>query len=455
MLTGVFISAACDMQAVQHRMKLALLGCDEEALELVRCAVAGGNHVLTAAFDAAAYVRQLKALAPQVRCDDQWESLLLGTVADAVIVARGRLDLSLETGFSASERRDDQLRKLAQAAVPMLVVHPACEMIVGYEVEMIRAASGGVILPYVSELFHPAVAELRSLGGSSSPLGDIEQVIFERHMTDRSRTAVATRFLRDASLLRRLLGTIRQVAASGPAGTEYHDPLAGRTAAPPSLASLSVHLSGERPYPARWSVEPVDDLAGARLVLVGARGRATLHLADDPVANWVLDVTAAPHQALEFPPFNAPLDALSRLQAALEQDEPPEVSWIDACRDLEAASAIDRSLEKGRAIALYTEEITEEQSFKGVMAVAGCLTLAVTMLGVVIVVLVEALQLELRRSSFWRLWPVFLLTPILVFLVLQTLGIVARGSGKKGRRTSDSENSSSPDGGNRQQLPMA
>jgi hypothetical protein len=436
-------------------MKLARLGCDEEALEIVRCALAGGQHTLAAAFDAAGYLPQLKTLAPLARCDDEWESLLAGTVAEAVIVARGRLDLSSQTGFSGTERRADQLRKLAQAAVPMLVVHPACEMIVGYEVEMIRTASGGVMVPYVPELYHPALAELRLLAdGASSPLGDIEQIVFERYMTDRSRLAIFTRFARDASVLRRLLGTLRQLAASGPAGSEYHDPLAARQAAPPSLASLSVHLSGERPYPARWSVEPADDLAGARLILIGARGRATLSLPDNPAAGSVLEVNAGSRHSLEFAPFNAPLEALERLRTALDQDQPPEVSWLDACRDLEAAAAIDRSLEKGRSIPLHTDEITEEQSFKGVMAVGGCLTLAVTLLGVVIVVLVEALQLELRRSPLWRLWPLYLLTPILVFLVLQMLGIVARGSGKKNRQPAEREIPPA-DRENRQRMPTA
>ena len=437
-------------------MKIALLGCDEEALELVRSATAGGDHVLVAAFDAAEFAPQLRSVAPLARLDDEWESLLVGTAADAVIVARGRLDTSSQTGFSSNERRADQLRKLAQAAVPMLVIHPACEMIVAYEVEMIRAASGGVIVPYVPELFHPAVSELRLLSDdAASPLGSLEQIVFERSMNDRSRAAVLSRFARDAALIRRLIGTIRQVAASGPAGTEYHDPLGPRTAALPSLASLNVHLSGERQFPARWSVEPVEDQAGARLVLVGASGRATLRIPDDPESSWVLEITGQQQERREFPPNRAPLAALAQLCAALDNDEPAEATWLGACRDLEAAAAIDRSLDKGRAIPLYTDEITEEQSFKGVMAVGGCLTLAVTLLGVAIVVLVEALQLELRRSPYWRLWPMYLLTPILVFLVLQTLAVVAQGSGKKKRPSGEEAQSPLAEGEDRQRLPTA
>jgi hypothetical protein len=351
---------------------------------------------------------------------------------DGVIIARGRLDPSAESGFSADERRADQLRKLAQAAVPMLVIHPACEMIVGYELEMIRADSGGIMHPFVPGLNHPAIEDVQVLAQSEpSPLGEVEQVILERQIADRSRAAVLTQFARDAALLRRLLGTIHQVAATGPAGTEYHDPLAARTRSLPSLANLSVHLSGQRPFSARWSVGPVDDVAGGRLVLVGSRGRATLHMPDGPQAKWELESTADDRRQHVYEPCDPAPEALARLNGAIGQDSQQDTAWMDACRDLEATSVIDRSLEKGRAIALYTDGVSEEQSFKGVMAVGGCLVLAATMAGLTVVVLVEALQLELRRSPFWRAWPLYLVAPVLVFLALQTLKGVARGRAKR------------------------
>ncbi|HUE72521.1 MAG TPA: hypothetical protein VMP01_16675 [Pirellulaceae bacterium] len=407
-------------------MKLALLGCDDEALALLTSAVLDGIHTLVAAYDAAGFVPRLRALVPRARFDDDWESLLVASGIDAVIVARGRFDPSAESGFSADERRVDQLRKLAQAAVPMLVIHPACEMIVGYELEMIRADSGGVMQPYVPGLAHPVVAEIEALAaGDSSPLGEIEQITLERQLSDRSRAAVLTQFARDASLLRRLVGTIRQVSASGPAGSEYQDPLAARTRIPPSLANLSVHISGGRPFSARWSVGPIDDLAGGKLTLIGSRGRAMLRMPSGVNRPWELEV-AGTEQRLAYEPFDEGEQALAALQQAVEQGREHTSTWIDVCRDLEAAAAIDRSLEKGRAIALYADEISEEQSFKGVMAVAGCLVLAATLAGLLLVVMVEALQLEVRRAPLWRAWPVILVTPIIVFLLLQSLKSVAR-----------------------------
>ncbi|MEX2026884.1 MAG: hypothetical protein WEH44_06275, partial [Pirellulaceae bacterium] len=234
-----------------------------------------------------------------------------------------------------------------------------------------------------------------------------------------------TQFARDASLMRRLVGTIHRIAASGPAGTDDHDPLAARTHTLPSLANLSVHLSGERPYSARWSVGPVDDFAGGKLVLIGSRGRATLQMPTSAGAGWELEI-AGGQERLAYEPLDEGEHALGQLQRTIERGRDHASTWIDACRDLDAASVIDRSLEKGRAIALYTDEVSEEQSFKGVMAVGGCLVLAATLAGFVVVVIVESLQFELRRAPLWRAWPVFLVTPIVVFLLLQTLKSVAR-----------------------------
>jgi predicted dehydrogenase len=413
-------------------MKLALLGCDDEALELIAAAMAGGRHTLVAAYDVAAFQARLRQLAPRARYNDAWESLLVDGQIDAVVVARGKLDPSLESGFSADERRVDQLRKLAQAAVPLLVIHPACEMIVGYELEMIRADIGGVMEPFVPGLHHPAIEELQSLtSDASSPLGEVEQIVLERQMADRSRSAVLTQFARDAALLRRLVGSLRQVAASGPAGSEYQDPLAARVRTLPSLSSLSVHLSGERPFSARWSVGPVDDLAGGKLMIVGSRGRIALLMPEGTASQWELETPGDAGQRHPYQAFDAANDALARLEAAIDERDEHDSAWMDACRDLEAASVIDRSLDKGRAVALYNDEITQEQSFKGVMAVGGCLVLAATLAALMVVVLVEALQLDIRRAPFWRVWPIVLVTPILIFLALQSLRVVAQGRARR------------------------
>src|SRR5262245_52902893 len=106
-------------------MKLALLGADDESLELIRWGVREGGHELISAFDLAGREGEVRELAPNVRLNEDWESLVLGSAVNAVIVARAGAGLTSATGIPDDERRADQLRKLAQAAVPLLIFCPA------------------------------------------------------------------------------------------------------------------------------------------------------------------------------------------------------------------------------------------------------------------------------------------------------------------------------------------
>jgi hypothetical protein len=391
-------------------MRLALLGADDEALQLVQSAVAGGAHELVAAYDAGPRAAEVTAIAPAAVVSEDWESLVLGTHAQAVIVARGLAGLASQTGISDEERRADQLRKLAQAAIPLLVICPACESIVGFEIEMIRRDSRGVILPLIPGQHHPSVVELaKSLwAGEGLPVGHIEQIVIEREQGDRGRPAVLAQLARDAAIVRRLVGAIRSVTATGQAPKAGRDPLGPKPEELPALANLSVALGGEIEAPARWSVGPVAAREGAKITLVGERGRAALDL---PLADcWQHEIAAA----------------LDRFEQLVAGGEAATAAWLDACRDQEVAEAVDRSLSRGRTIELYNEQHTEEDSFKGVMAMGGCLLL-VGALGVLFVAtIVEGLRLPLRDWAVWRYWPVYLLVPIAVFLLLQVLQLIVK-----------------------------
>ena len=410
-------------------MRLALLGIDDEALELVRWGVLAEGHELVVAYDVGSRGGDIAAIAPDAALNEDWESLVLGTRADAVIVARGHAGLTNQTGIADDERRADQLRKLAQAAVPMLVMCPACEAIVGFEIEMIRRDSRGVIVPYVPGQSRGELAEVASWleDGERSPVGAIEQLVLEREQSDRGRSAVLVQFARDAALLRRLVGTIRSVAASGPPPKVGRDPLGPKPDEPPALANLSVSLSGERNVSVRWSIgPPAGGAETGRLVVVGERGRATLHMPRGGA--WSIDRGggAATNGHGPLPAHNDARAALASLRDAIDRGAATGGDWLDACRDQEAAEAIDRSLTRGRTIELFGEEHTEEESFKGIMAMGGCLLL-VGALGVVFVAtIVEGLRLPLRDWAVWRYWPIYLLAPIAVFLMLQLLQLVVK-----------------------------
>src|SRR5262249_18937293 len=115
-----------------------------------------------------------------------------------------------------------------------------------------------------------------------------------------------------------------------------------------------------------------------------------------------------------------------QLTHAAAGEVPDEDAWLAVCRDQEAAEAVDRSLARGRTIELFNESHSEEQSFKGVMAMGGCLLLVAALFVLLLVVLVESLQLPIREFWVWRLWPVYLLVPIVVFLMLQLLQFAAK-----------------------------
>jgi hypothetical protein len=408
-------------------MKLALLGMDDDALELLRWALADGGHELVAAYDVGAREPDVRSLAPRAKIGESWEALVLGSAADAVIVGRGGAGLAGETGIADSERRDEQLRKLAQAAVPMLVVCPACEAIVGFEIEMIRRDTKAVIVPYVPEAEHPAIRSLAEIvsWGETSPLGRVEQIAFEREQADRSRPEVLTQLARDVALLRQIVGTIRSVIASGPATNLGRDPLGPKPKELPSLANLSVNLVGSEGLSARWSIGPALARPSGRLTVIGQRGKAVLHMPAGQ--DWKLEIGGDNLATESFAARPDLANVFWKLSQAMTEEGPRAGdAWLDSSRDQEAAEAVDRSLARGRTIELFGEEHTEEDSFKGVMAMGGCLLLVMAAGAVLVATIVEGLRLPIRNWPAWRLWPVYLLAPIGVFLLLQLLQLAIK-----------------------------
>jgi hypothetical protein len=100
--------------------------------------------------------------------------------------------------------------------------------------------------------------------------------------------------------------------------------------------------------------------------------------------------------------------------------------WLDACRDQEAAETVDRSLLRGRTIELYGEEHTEADSFKGVMSMGGCLVLLLVLGVTFMAALAEGLRLPLRDWPIVRMWPICLLVPAGIFLLMQLLQLAVK-----------------------------
>src|SRR4051794_14937086 len=121
-------------------MRFALLGADSNTLALARWIAASAEHQIVAIAEVGAAAGLLRGLAPDAQVLPQWESLLAHAVSDAVIVA------AADSG--AEDVRVDQLRKLIQSAVPLLVSHPVCSsMLDCHELDMIRRETRCAVVP--------------------------------------------------------------------------------------------------------------------------------------------------------------------------------------------------------------------------------------------------------------------------------------------------------------------
>lgn len=391
------------------RMKIAILGADVTTLELARAAARRPELRIVALADLESSVDKQVAELQQAQARDavllpSWEDLLDRQLFDGVIVAHWR----------DQEHRSEELRKLVQVGMPMLVAHPVVDsMLLYYELDMIRRDNHAVILPALIDRMHPAIASLHSLirSSQSPPLGRIEQVAIERQMPVRSRTLVREQFSRDADLLRFLCGELNQIGAMGTSGDEN------------AYGNLSVQLTGPSGLLARWSVVPLEGTTPGlgTLTITGVDGRASLTMSPSGVL-WTITSPHLPRQDV-FPDWSGPDELLKAFVGAIRND-PPDVAmadWLDAARSVELTETIGRSLARRRTIDLHFEDHTEQNTFKGMMAAGGCLLL---MLGMGVLLLVALL--DKARIPGMGLWPWLLAIAFGGFLALQLLAFVFR-----------------------------
>jgi predicted dehydrogenase len=390
------------------KMKFALLGADEATVSIAEYLAGHADHELVAVYEPGMLEGRLSAIAPAaVRWS--WEALLHEPVADAVIVAAGPED-----------QRSEQLRALAKAGVAMLIAWPTCDVVTAYELEMIRRDTQSPLMAYIPGRLHPAVMRLAEMArqDAASPIGRIEQAAFERASKDRDRRSVLRLFTQDVALLRAIVGDLNKVSAMGPSSDSA------------SWGNLSVQMTGAGETLARWSMQPVADWSGGRLVVLGAEGKATLEMPDD-AQPWTLTIAGQQPGSVAFDDWSEPKAVIEAFVRTFH-GEPPVPAFQEACRDVETAATVERSLARGKTIELYDEEVSEEATFKGIMAVGGCGMLMLGLLAVLVAAAVEGLQLPFRHHILWRLWPAYLLAAILFFLLLQPLRLVFR-SGSQNR----------------------
>lgn len=391
-------------------MKFALLGTDPDALALARAVARSPEHQLVWAHELADAGDAVRAAAPVAQIAEHWEGLLDGSLADVVIVARA-VD---------QEIRGEQLRKLAQAGVPLIASHPAVDsMLVYYELDMIRQENHTLLLAYTPDRWHPAWRQLSELvQGDDAPLGPLEQVVIEHSVAARDRWSVLRHFVRDLESARPLCGDLTTVAAmastgvrSSPQATNY--------------GALSVQMSGPSGVLVRWSVAPAGGRESARFHFIGSRGKAVL---DAPAGEpWRLEVQQDADRASQtFDPPDIAAGILDRLNEARDGDVPEELDWLSASRTMELADAVEHSIQRGRSVDLHYETPTEHATFKGLMSGVGCFLLLAGL--VVLVVATTAVHAGVPLADYW---PYLLLAVLAVFLLLQLLGFVFPSNDRK------------------------
>jgi hypothetical protein len=398
-------------------MKLALLGVDAEILRLAAAARDTGHEITWVGELPAEYAAAIDAIAPQAaRHPPHWEVLLGGTIADAVLVGRGT---------AAPELRAEQLKRLAAEAVPLLVVHPAdVSVLTYYEVDMTRREAKGIVRHYNPLASRAAAADLAAWLAAGHPtIGAIHQLTCERHVTSDLRADVLAHLARDAELLAAVAGDIRRVTAIGPRSADA------------SFASLQVQMTASGPASLRWSVRPSGRPASRFIMtLIGERGAAALLVDETPSGNepatWVLEIEANDHEDRQVLQCHDPAGAAVEQLAAALADADAESgaarsTWDAATRAMEVVDAVELSLEKGRTIDVYQQQLTERLAFRGTMAAAGCGLLLLGFVAAVLVTLLGGAEGAVGHRLL-PAWPLVLLALLALFLVMQAIPLLVQ-----------------------------
>lgn len=391
-------------------MNIATLGFDNHILSFAEQIAQSPSDELTACFEAGTGQTSLAAVAPRATFADAWEILLDGSVADVVIVA------ARPAASADRELRDEQLKKLVQAGLDLILVQPACEMLTAFELQMIRTESRSLLLPFHPGSFHPLTNRVRQWlqGHPACPIGNVSQIQFDRFFDGTDSREILNHFTQDACLLRYLLGDVLEVSAMGTGTTSN------------SLTNLGVMLTGPQNRLARWNLSPAQGNPRGQISVPGSEGTLILSLTDEgrsiQLSNRALGEDLRTDEA-DGSPSAAALEHL-RTMRQQRDSAAAEQLWEDGCRGLELEEAVERSVRRGRTIEMHHEQVTEKDTFKSMMAAGGCGLMMWVLCLLLLAGVVEGLQLPLRDMAIWRFFPIVLFAPLGLFLLLQLLQFV-------------------------------
>lgn len=420
-------------------MKLAILGTDSDILELAAAARRQQHEIVwigdVRPGDAHSCAELTAAAADR---GAEWELLLDRSIADAVLVGKGTATAVL---------RAEQLKRLAAEAVPVLIAHPAFDSVLPYyELDMTRRETGAIVQHYNPLAGHPAVPELSQWLKDGHPaIGPIHQLSCERRVTLAAREPVLAHFARDVELLAELAGDIRRVTAIGPVE---------RAA---SYASFQIQLITPTLSSVRWSVGyAASGAVGLEISLLGENGLVAVHIydgAEHDTPTWQIEISSqGALDKLPQIPYDPALATVDRLAWSVNQSNERAKrdfgsTWEAATRAMEVVDAAELSLQKGRTIEVFQQQLTERLAFRGTMAALGCGLLLVVFMAVVTVGLLGGLNPfglnavqpgaggveEMPKPREIPFWGLALFAVLAFFLLLQIVPLLAR----KSTRTSE------------------
>jgi hypothetical protein len=301
-----------------------------------------------------------------------------------------------------------------------LVVHPVCASVLPYyELDMTRRETGGIVRHYNPMVGHPAELAAWICEGHSA-IGPIHQISSERHLDDDTRASVLAHLARDIEFVAATAGDIRRVTAVGPRPGDE------------SFASFQVQMSTAVKASLRWSVRSSRGMASCfEMTLIGERGATTLRIEDSSYEQQTkcqFETTVEgqrDEQPLES--YDPASTAIEMLAAAIVERSaarrPIWSTWESATRAMEVVDAVELSLEKGRTIDVYQQQLTERLAFRGTMAALGCGLLVVGFLAIVLVTLLGGAEGAVGRRLL-PAWPLALLAVLALFLVLQVIPLL-------------------------------
>jgi hypothetical protein len=406
-------------------MKLAILGTDSDILQLAAAARSARHEIVWLGDVRAEDTGPLASIAPGMADrGGQWELLLDRAIADAVLIGRGT---------ASNELRAERVKRLATEAMPLLIVHPAFESVLTYyEVDMTRRETGAIVGHFNPLMGHPVAVEAADWVTNGHPtIGPIHQLSCERQVSVAAREDVLVHLARDVELLATVAGDIRRVTAIGPKGEDA------------SYASLQIQMLATTAPSLRWSVGYAS--AGAaelKLSLHGEHGIVVIRILDGTNAGppiWQIESSengGRNNQTLEnYDPARAAINRLADVVADSHSLVERNLSstWDAATRAMEVVDAADLSLQKGRTIEVFQQQLTERLAFRGTMAAMGCGLILVAFMVLVGVGILGGVE-GLGRRHIVNSWSIVLLALLAFFLLLQAVPFLA---GKSSRTSSE------------------